>query len=218
MEGTADVANTRLTKLAEKVLSAFQDFFLDHLAAQANGACMSLTVSSTIWRSVTHLVAAVTLAFVAAMPAEALAANDCERFHDPRYVFKAYIRKIYDGDTINVDIDLGFRVWLYKEPLRLWGIDTPEVRGASKEAGIAVRDLVRSWVPEGTEVLIRTLKSNEGVDRTGSFHRYLAVICPLGWSESVNARLLREGKAEIDATTKRERKEILKYYRWDEGE
>ena len=146
------------------------------------------------------------------MPSEALAANDCDRFYDPRYVYKAYIKNVYDGDTINVDIDLGFRIRLHNEPLRLWGINTPEIRGDAKEAGLVVRDLVRSWLPQGTEVLIRTLKSNDGLNRTGSFHRYLAVICPMGWSESVNARLLREGNADVEASTKKERKEVLEYY------
>jgi len=71
-------------------------------------------------------------------------AGDCSNPHDPRYVYAAEVVRVYDGDTIYMDIDLGFRMWLREEPLRLWGIDTPEVRGEDKEAGIAVRDLVAS--------------------------------------------------------------------------
>jgi len=135
-------------------------------------------------------------------------ANDCEYPHDPRYVYAAEVVRVYDGDTIYMDIDLGFRMWLQDEPLRLWGVDTPEVRGDNKEAGLAVRDLVSKWIPEGTETIIRTLKNKNGEDRTGSFHRYLAIVYPIGWSESINARLLREGHAKISSTSAKDRRAI----------
>jgi micrococcal nuclease len=179
---------------------------------------MSQKPSRSILPSAIFLVVAVAISIGTAIPLRAQVANDCDRFHDPRYVYKAYIKSVYDGDTMTVDIDLGFRVWLHDEPLRLWGINTPEVKGEEKEAGLAVRDLVRSWIPDGSEVLIRTLKTSEGVDRTGSFHRYLAIVCPLSWSESINARLIREGKAEIDAPTQKERKVVLEYYERKDSE
>lgn len=133
--------------------------------------------------------------------AETATAQDCRSFHDPRYVYEAKINHVYDGDTIRMDIDLGFRMSLNGEPLRLWGINTPEVRGDEKAAGIRVRDIVRGWLPEGGTAIIRTLKAKDGGDRTGTFHRYLVIVCPEGWSESVNARLLREGHAEVEASS-----------------
>ena len=36
--------------------------------------------------------------------------------------------RVVDGDTVDVDIDLGFGVWLRKQRIRLYGIDTPEFR------------------------------------------------------------------------------------------
>ena len=42
------------------------------------------------------------------------------------YEYKCKIRKVVDGDTVDVDIDLGFGVWLRKQRVRLVGIDTPE--------------------------------------------------------------------------------------------
>ena len=42
------------------------------------------------------------------------------------YEYKVNILKIVDGDTVDVDIDLGFGVWLRDERVRLAGIDTPE--------------------------------------------------------------------------------------------
>ena len=44
------------------------------------------------------------------------------------YEYKCKIRKVIDGDTVDVDIDLGFGVWLRKQRVRLVGIDTPESR------------------------------------------------------------------------------------------
>ena len=44
------------------------------------------------------------------------------------YEYKIKIIKVVDGDTVDVDIDLGFGVWLHKERVRLYGIDTPESR------------------------------------------------------------------------------------------
>jgi micrococcal nuclease len=41
------------------------------------------------------------------------------------YQYKAIITKVVDGDTVDVDIDLGFEVWLRNQRIRLYGIDTP---------------------------------------------------------------------------------------------
>ncbi len=44
------------------------------------------------------------------------------------YESRCKVVKIIDGDTVDVDIDLGFGVWLHKERVRLYAIDTPESR------------------------------------------------------------------------------------------
>ena len=48
------------------------------------------------------------------------------------YEYKAIVVKVVDGDTVDVDIDLGFNVWLKKQRIRLYGIDTPESRTRDK--------------------------------------------------------------------------------------
>ena len=48
------------------------------------------------------------------------------------YEYKCNIVKIVDGDTVDVDIDLGFGVWLKDERVRIMGIDTPESRTSDK--------------------------------------------------------------------------------------
>ena len=42
------------------------------------------------------------------------------------YEYRARVIKVIDGDTVDVDIDLGFGVWLKDERVRIMGIDTPE--------------------------------------------------------------------------------------------
>lgn len=106
------------------------------------------------------------------------------------YRYRAVIVNVYDGDSITVDIDCGLRLWKKDAKLRLYGIDTPEVRGAERPEGVKVRDFVRGWLPVGAVVEIETHK-----DKKGKFGRWLAVVWPDGWEESVNARLLRMGFA-----------------------
>ena len=48
------------------------------------------------------------------------------------YEYKAKLIKVVDGDTVDVDIDLGFGVWLRNERVRIMGIDTPESRTRDK--------------------------------------------------------------------------------------
>ena len=48
------------------------------------------------------------------------------------YEYKATVTKVYDGDTITVDFDLGFGIILKKQTIRLFGINTPEVREQRK--------------------------------------------------------------------------------------
>ena len=58
------------------------------------------------------------------------------------YIYNAEIVKVVDGDTIDVNLDLGFDVKLHKQRVRLHGIDTPESRTrdlAEKKLGLAAK-------------------------------------------------------------------------------
>ena len=48
------------------------------------------------------------------------------------YEYKAKVLRVVDGDTVDVDIDLGFGVWMHRERVRMMGIDTPESRTRDK--------------------------------------------------------------------------------------
>ena len=105
------------------------------------------------------------------------------------YEYRAFVRKVYDGDTITVDIDLGFEVLLKNQKLRLYGINTPEVRGESREEGLKVRDLVRSRI-SNKWIIVKTHR-----DKKGKYGRWLAEIYETGVKESLNDWLLNEGHA-----------------------
>ena len=105
------------------------------------------------------------------------------------YEYRAFVRKVYDGDTITVDIDLGFEVLLKNQKLRLYGINTPEVRGESREEGLKVRDLVRSRIANKW-IIVKTHR-----DKKGKYGRWLAEIYESSVEESLNDWLLNEGHA-----------------------
>jgi len=89
----------------------------------------------------------------------------------PAYIYRAVVRSIYDGDTLRLDIDLGFSIWMRNETIRLLDIDTPEIRGDERADGLTAKAFVEAFCPPGSQVLIRTHK-----DRTGKYGRYLAEI------------------------------------------
>jgi micrococcal nuclease len=77
------------------------------------------------------------------------------------FEYMAKVVSVYDGDTIRVDIDLGFGIKFENQSIRLLGIDTPEVRGEEREAGIKVRDYVREQILE-KEIVLKTYKDTKG--------------------------------------------------------
>ena len=76
-----------------------------------------------------------------------------------------------DGDTVDVDIDLGFGVWMRKERIRILGIDTPESRTRDKVEkvyGNLAKEFVKDYLPVGSTQTLQTEK-----DGTGKFGRIL---------------------------------------------
>jgi micrococcal nuclease len=86
------------------------------------------------------------------------------------YEYRIEVVKVVDGDTVDVNIDLGFGVWMKKERVRLYGIDTPESRTRDleeKKYGLKAKDYLIEKLQMGTPVL-KTHK-----DAKGKFGRIL---------------------------------------------
>ena len=87
------------------------------------------------------------------------------------HTYKCTILRVVDGDTVDVDIDLGFGVWMRKERIRVLGIDTPESRTRDKVEkvyGNLAKDFVEDFLPVGSVQVLQTEK-----DGTGKFGRIL---------------------------------------------
>ena len=87
------------------------------------------------------------------------------------YEYSCKILRVIDGDTVDVDIDLGFGVWMHKERVRLHGIDTPESRTKDleeKKYGLLAKEQIQAFMPVGSMQTLVTVK-----DKTGKFGRIL---------------------------------------------
>jgi endonuclease YncB( thermonuclease family) len=102
-----------------------------------------------------------------------------------RYEHVEVIRVI-DGDTVELRIDLGNRCW-WQEHFRLYGIDTPEMHGETKQAGEAAGDRLRELLANGVTVA-ETLRP----DKFGRTLIRLTVILN-GWPVYVAPLMISEG-------------------------
>jgi micrococcal nuclease len=87
------------------------------------------------------------------------------------YEYRCKVVRVIDGDTVDVDVDLGFGVWLKKERVRMFGIDTPESRTRDleeKKYGLAAKKFLENMLDDEGGIVLRTHK-----DQTGKFGRIL---------------------------------------------
>ena len=81
------------------------------------------------------------------------------------YEYKCKMVRVVDGDTVDVDIDLGFGVWMRNQRIRMYGIDTPESRTRDldeKARGKLAAQYIIDHVDNGDEVVIKTEKDGKG--------------------------------------------------------
>jgi micrococcal nuclease len=77
------------------------------------------------------------------------------------YLYNAVVTSIYDGDTIRVNIDLGFNFWKMNETIRLSGIDAPELRGIERPLGLKSKEWLEKKIPIGSKIIIQTEKDKQ---------------------------------------------------------
>ena len=122
------------------------------------------------------------------------------------YEYNCTIVRVVDGDTVDVDIDLGFDTWRRGERIRLYGVDCPECRSRSaieKKAGLLAKGFVIRSLHEGGIYKLTTKEK-------GKFGRYLGTI-KIDGELTINAALISEhlavpytgqNKKEIEAAHK----------------
>ena len=106
------------------------------------------------------------------------------------YEYKCKLVKVVDGDTVDVDIDLGFGVWLRNQRIRMYGIDAPESRTSDKVEkvyGMAAKDFVIKWTNAG-DLVLKTFKDGKG--------KYGRILGELWYNDvNINQRMIEEHHA-----------------------
>lgn len=112
------------------------------------------------------------------------------------------VLKVVDGDTIDVDIDLGFNV-SYTQRVRLAGIDTPESRTTDlkeKALGLEVKEYLKNLLDGAEDIVIQTEKP----DSSEKYGRILGWLFINDEDISLNEKMISEGYAwEYDGGTKK---------------
>jgi micrococcal nuclease len=134
------------------------------------------------------------------------------------YEYKCKILKVVDGDTVDVDIDLGFGIWQKDERVRIMGIDTPESRTrdkVEKKFGLASKEKLKSLL--GKTGILKTQINKKGEDMKGKFGRILGDFLVDG--KKVSKILCEEGfavpyfggaKADVEAKHLKNRDKLVK--------
>ncbi len=107
------------------------------------------------------------------------------------YEYECKIVRVIDGDSIVLDISLGFGLWIHGESIRLFGVDCPECRSRDKEekaAGLAAKRFVERFLQVGETYTLNT-------QGKGKFGRYLGTIS--NETETVNKALINEHLAVV---------------------
>jgi len=112
------------------------------------------------------------------------------------YQYKAKIARIVDGDTMDIIVDLGFKITT-NQRIRLKGINTPETYNVKKDSEeyrkgmIAKEFVIQRITTNNFEALIDTDKD------TGKYGRYIAVVWLADSATSLNDELVEKGYAEV---------------------
>ncbi len=111
-----------------------------------------------------------------------------------RWIWQGRLLRVVDGDTLDVELDAGFHA-TRTERLRLYGINTPEIVGASRVDGLASKAWVRQWMDENSAADPGVWRLTIETFKTDVFGRYLAVVWSTWSGECLNDALLLAGMA-----------------------
>ena len=134
------------------------------------------------------------------------------------WTYRAKVVRVIDGDTVDVDIDLGFGIWQKNERVRIMGIDTPESRTRDKiekKFGLAAKAKLKTLL--GKTTVLQTTISKKGVDMKGKFGRVLGdfiqndksvakILCETGHA----VEYFGGAKADVQKQHMKNRKKLVK--------
>jgi micrococcal nuclease len=103
------------------------------------------------------------------------------------YEYQCTVIRVIDGDTVDVAIDLGLRIY-HQTRIRLYGINAPEM---STDEGKRAKARLSELMPVGGEFILRTIK-----DRKEKYGRYLGIFVDSEGHE-VSQRMVSEGLATV---------------------
>jgi micrococcal nuclease len=108
------------------------------------------------------------------------------------YEYKVQVLRVIDGDTLEIKVDVGFD-WGFTDDVRLYGINCPETKGATKPAGLAAKSFTKIGLTAAGTFVIKSEKYN----RREKYGRILASLYRDADPLSLNDALLRSGNAVV---------------------
>ncbi len=84
-----------------------------------------------------------------------------------QWFYLADVVRVIDGDTVELDIDLGFHI-RYKQKVRFYGVDAPEMRTLE---GVIAKKVLEELIPPGTRVEFESFR-----DKPDKYGRLLGTI------------------------------------------
>ena len=127
------------------------------------------------------------------------------------FLYNARVSDIVDGDTIVIDIDLGFSIWQLNTTIRLAGIDAPESRTkdlVEKVFGKAATSYIERFVEQcSSQIIVKTI-----LDKDDKFGRVLGIVYNPHTKEILNDLMIRDGYAvPYKGTESRENLKLLHF-------
>jgi micrococcal nuclease len=104
------------------------------------------------------------------------------------YEYRATLNRVYDADSIFLNINPGPGMWSREEAFRLLDIDAWEIRGEERPLGLKARDWLKDTLENANEIFIRSYK-----DKAGKYGRWLAWVFADG--VDINKKLVKLGHA-----------------------
>ena len=133
---------------------------------------------------------------------------------DP-YVFNCTIVRVVDGDTVDVDVDLGFGCWVrgHNGRIRLFGIDAPESRGGTLETkahGRLAKKFVQEKLKVGEVYKLRTKDKGKYGRYLGDFQVGNKWLCAELVANQLAVPYMGRNKKEVAKTHEANRQQLIK--------